>query len=1042
MKQSRLALTRLTPIALLLLAALMIASSTTPAVRAAGGATLPYPILFVTQVPIPADFTTIGSVFGNHDASLQSVGRGGDLWIRYPDGALKNLTAAAGFGNAGFQGANAIAVRDPAVHWDGDKALFSMVIGATAQQYQYESYYWQLYEISGLGKQETPIITRVPNQPENYNNVSPIYGSDDRILFTSDRPRNGAAHLYPQLDEYELAPTNTGMWSLDPVNGDLRLLNHAPSGDFTPILDSFGRVIFTQWDHLQRDQQADADALTPPDQPLPYGTFNYANESASAAVLDDRSELFPEPRAERTDLLAGSNLVGHSFNHFFPWQMNEDGAEVEILNHLGRHELHAYIPNSINDDPNIIDYYGQLPRTNPNPIQNLLQMKEDPTNPGQYIAIDAPEFGTHAAGQVIRLNAAPSINADQIDVTYVTHRDTAQPSDGPSTDHSGLYRDPLPLSNGLLIAAHTTETREDANEGSRQQPISRYNFRLTTLTLTGTGFWAAEQSLTTGITKSISYWDPDELVAYNGPLWEWQAVEVRSRVRPPRLAATLPAPEQQVFIQAGVTPTQLQSYLRQNNLALIVSRNVTTRDDFDLQQPFNLRVAGGGAQTVGATGKLYEVAHFQLFQGDQLRGWTGDGSDARPGRRVLAQLMHDPAALAANPANSAGPASSVAIAADGSVAAFVPALRALTWQLTDGSGAPVVRERNWLTFQPGEIRVCASCHGLSELDQAGHTAPANPPQALANLLAFWKTHVAEGETSTPTATATPTSSPTTTKTATPTPTPTTTATNTPVAKSGISGVVTNQRGAQLQGIRISLYQQKNGDWTPVAHFVSDSIGRYLFDNLLPGLHRLRFYDPSRIYRTEYYHDAMRLAAANEVNVALAVVTNGVDEALIRSGPATTSVELAEADPGSGQVQDAETGAPIASATITLHWAPGWRPRVSPADNAPNTCESSVSKPPAADWTQSPPVDGGEWVSPGDDIVGTIYPELNPQLSDSRGRYFWKVSKGCWYVLVEAPGYLPTASPMMGVLGALEMITALNVKLSPTHTLYVPLISQQ
>ncbi len=46
---------------------------------------------------------------------------------------------------------------------------------------------------------DTPVITRVPNQPAAYNNVSPTYGTDDRILFTSDRPRGGEAHLYPQL---------------------------------------------------------------------------------------------------------------------------------------------------------------------------------------------------------------------------------------------------------------------------------------------------------------------------------------------------------------------------------------------------------------------------------------------------------------------------------------------------------------------------------------------------------------------------------------------------------------------------------------------------------------------------------------------------------------------------------------------------------------------------------------------------------------------------------------------------------------------------
>ena len=38
-----------------------------------------HPLLFVTQTPIPYDFTAIGSVFGNHRADMQSTGRGGDL---------------------------------------------------------------------------------------------------------------------------------------------------------------------------------------------------------------------------------------------------------------------------------------------------------------------------------------------------------------------------------------------------------------------------------------------------------------------------------------------------------------------------------------------------------------------------------------------------------------------------------------------------------------------------------------------------------------------------------------------------------------------------------------------------------------------------------------------------------------------------------------------------------------------------------------------------------------------------------------------------
>src|SRR5438105_915493 len=149
-------------------------------------------LLFVTQVPVPPDFTTIGSVFGNHRATPDSCGRGGDLYIRYPDGAIKNLTRAAGFGVYGSQHTNGIAVRQPAMHWSGKKAVFSMVVGAPRFQYDYATVnYWQLYEITNfVDPAAVPVITKVSNQPGNFNNISPLYGTDERIIFTSDRPRN------------------------------------------------------------------------------------------------------------------------------------------------------------------------------------------------------------------------------------------------------------------------------------------------------------------------------------------------------------------------------------------------------------------------------------------------------------------------------------------------------------------------------------------------------------------------------------------------------------------------------------------------------------------------------------------------------------------------------------------------------------------------------------------------------------------------------------------------------------------------------------
>lgn len=742
------------------------------------GPTLPNPILFVTQLPLVQGFGGIATTFGNHLGGLSPMGRGGDLWIRYPDGTLKNLTATAGYGIAsGLQaGPKAIAVRDPAVHWSATKAIFSMIMGAPTKQYDYsqQETVWQLYEITGLGKNETPVISKVTNQPAGFNNISPIYGSDDRIIFTTDRPRSGELHLYPQRDEYELAPIVSGVWSLDPASGDLRLLNHAPSGDFTPIVDSFGRVIFTQWDHMQRDQQADADDDDSRGDNQcnnggnTYGTFNYSDESANATyTLGVRSEIFPEPRACRQDLLQGTHLVGHSFNHFFPWMVNQDGTESETLNHIGRHELHSYFEPNFDNDPNLTYFNSAVPRFNPNYILNFFQIKEDPTHGGRYYGVDAPEFGTHAAGQLLRLDAPPLQDADRISITYVT-KDMNQ--NAPS--HPGLFREPLPLAGGQLVAVHTADSGEESGSGTVN---SSYEFRLKTLKQGADGYWVADQPLTNGITKTISYWSPDVLVTYSGVLWELNPVEVRQRPAPPLTQhPALAGPEQQMFDQAGVDVAALQAYLVQNNLALIISRDVTTRDDADTQQPFNLHIPNG-VQSIGKSGTIYEVSHLQLFQADQLRGWTGCcGTTPLDGRRPIAQYLHDPAAVAANPPVGNGPTGGVTLGTDGSMAAFVPARRATTWQLTDNQGTGIVRERYWLTFQPGEIRTCTSCHGLNEKDQAGRAMPTNAPKALFDLLTYWKEQTGGNPNTTPTATPTPGG-----PTMTPTPTPTLVATQEP-----------------------------------------------------------------------------------------------------------------------------------------------------------------------------------------------------------------------------------------------------------------------
>lgn len=718
-------------------------------------AQIPNPIMFCTQVPQPSDFATMMAVFGNHEGATYAAPRGGDLFILYPSGTLKNITQLNGYGENGMQGTNSISVRDPHIHWSGTKAIFSMVIGSPIQQYAWGTYYWQLYEVTGLGEFETPVITKVAHQPPINNNIEPIYGTDERIIFTTDMARGRHAHLSPQHDEYESSPIVSGIWRLNPnacTGADtLEMLTHSPSGDFTPIIDSYGRVIFTRWDHLKRDQQLAADINSGTN----YGTFNYSDESATATKYNVPLdiEVFPEPVAGSQDLLAlpqWANTNSHNINLFNPWVINENGTELEFLNHIGRHEMGGYFNRNFTNDPNLTEFLGVF-STNPNPVSGMLHIKESKTTPGLYYGTEAPEFSTHSCGMIWTLNAPPGESPETATFTYITHPDTGEPTSNPSPEHSGMYRNPVPLSNGEVLVLHTPATDFDYNMGNAANPQSTYEIRMEMLEPDGNYFKADGTFLTgAGISKTVSWYNPDILVSYSGLLWETFPVEIVARTKPAISTLnvdTIPTVESALFDNCGIEVEDFQRFLKRNEMALLVSRNVTSRDDLDQQQPYNLQVHNSSTKTINPNSNdpnfIYEIEYMQYLQADQIRG-IGGMANPRPGRRPIPMFLHDSTSMYFNiPSN--GPPGSVKIESDGSVAAFVPSERAVAWQMIDSSGKTVVRERVWLNFAAGEIRVCTSCHGESLLNQAGEMPPINPPVALTNVLNHVKTIDSDGD---------------------------------------------------------------------------------------------------------------------------------------------------------------------------------------------------------------------------------------------------------------------------------------------------------
>lgn len=716
-----------------------------------------YPVVFVTSVPVVGLKDQLNA-FGNHGTSIVDSIPGGDLYIRYVNGKIRNLTAEAGFGRGSGEiqeGKTPIAVRQPTVHWSGKKVIFSMMLGGPKERFDRASdRRWQLYEASGLLENEVVDIKKVPYQYSKYNNISPVYGASDDIFFVSDAPLYGMNHTYPQLDEYESTPTNTGIWKINMNHRNVTMIEHAPSGAFDLQLDSFGRLIYTKWDHLKRDQQADADRYSNGK----YRAYDFPDENESSLrtafpefdesgklIADKRGvlyELFPEAR-ENKDPTKDPNESINNFNQFFIWQINEDGSEEETINHVGRHEFGgSYMPPVFKNDPNLSEF---LPANGVNKKMRdtisgnagIFQLKEDIDNPGTYLGTYALEFGRQAAGRIVEFTLPPGKNPEDVIMTEYTNETLdyyPERTKERLPSMTGHYRNPLRMADRSILVSHTDEYRlndEDSTDPGTTRP--RFIFQLKKMIPNPLDTdMIAGPGLTGGIVKHLRWWtDAENPREYLGPLNETDAVELRPRARPAKKLMSTNTIERQVIAEEGIDEADLKKWMQEKNLALIVSRNVTLRDKSDRGQPYNLSIPGG-VKNVPDKGLVYDISKLQIFQGELTRSY-----EKQNGRRVYSRPVRN-TETHPDVEKFYSKNGSVELASDGSMAAFVPAGRALSWQLTSPAGKPVVRERVWISFAPGEIRTCASCHGINSTTHNDLPEPTNKPEALRNLIRNWK----------------------------------------------------------------------------------------------------------------------------------------------------------------------------------------------------------------------------------------------------------------------------------------------------------------
>lgn len=723
--------------------------------------TIAEPVLFCLVPPPLNDRSTFGHMaesFNNQDPTMGSEGspRGGDLMLLNTNGTIRNLTQEAGFGVASgqIQAENAIAVREPNVHWDGCRALFSMLIGGPVEAFDKSAgtQRWQMYEITNLCdviNGEVANIERVNSQPSSYNNLSPIYGiKEGEIYFISDQPYGGFANVYPPLDEYESTPTNSGIWKLDVNSNTITHLTHSPSGDFDLFFASDGRLLFTRWAHTKEDGEAigwfkGTKTIWEP--------FNYiseeSNEIENAPEMVDgkpfadtrgvRLHFFPEPGNDGAETYDPDRRE-MKFNEFQIWEIFENGERNQTINHIGRQEFGgASTGGSFIDDNNLTSYLEAGSQYTANSelrsvvrgFNGFFQVTEDPRegSEGNFYFSYGPEFGAFASGLLLKSYIPMDLNPqDALMEEVVTN----------TAYELGRFRDPIILSNGTIIAAHTTESGRFNRDEGRELHFQ--------LTIVEEDNFSRNPFSGEGFTKEIVYWGDSEIpISITLPLMELWPEVVRARDRPTSLPIHQVDPiEESVIQEEDVNVDELRNWLIENNLALISIRNITSRDVADRQQPFNLKVPGGVESISSLGGTEYEISHFQPVQYEHLRTYFDEDGDEKGGRRPFLLPFRNTSTHSnienINPYDIDGPENSIEIESDGSVALFVPATRAVSWWTKSPLGEPIVIERQPLSFAPGEIMACPGCHGINRTDQAGNLPPTNKPQSLRKLMTFWK----------------------------------------------------------------------------------------------------------------------------------------------------------------------------------------------------------------------------------------------------------------------------------------------------------------
>jgi hypothetical protein len=154
----------------------------------------------------------------------------GLLWAYGEGGALCKLNLRSGKLSVLLHDKRG-GVRDPHVHYDGRKILFSYRPGGTHN--------YHIYEINTDGSN----LTRLTEGPDD--DFEAVYLPDDSIVFVSSRSHRFVNCFYTRV---------TTLYRMDGDGSNIRPLSSNVEHDNTPWVLPDGRILYMRWEYVDRSQ--------------------------------------------------------------------------------------------------------------------------------------------------------------------------------------------------------------------------------------------------------------------------------------------------------------------------------------------------------------------------------------------------------------------------------------------------------------------------------------------------------------------------------------------------------------------------------------------------------------------------------------------------------------------------------------------------------------------------------------------------------------------------------------------------------------------